>query len=289
MDDSTITIKTEQVQTVRSQFSQPVIYFVYPRKTMPVSSTGNHCELNCAHCGGHYLGKMKSLEEALTRASASYTSYLVSGGYTRQGKIPHEKKYEQLVTLSRQGSLNLHTGLVNQDDARWVGAIADVVSFDFILDEHVIQNIYKLDKRPEDFIYSYRALKKHVRVVPHLCLGLGGGKLLEEHRALQVLKEEGADAISFIIFRPTPGTPLANHSPPSLDEIAQFFTEARITFPDTPLYLGCMRPGGSYRIALDSIALNAGINKIVHPAYPARHLAKKMNFNIKHSEECCAF
>ncbi|MGB4213928.1 MAG: hypothetical protein WBK64_03680, partial [Dethiobacteria bacterium] len=43
------------------------VEFVFPRLTLPVSVTGRSCALNCAHCGGHYLQGMASLEEALGR------------------------------------------------------------------------------------------------------------------------------------------------------------------------------------------------------------------------------
>ena len=72
--------------------------------------------------------------------------------------------------------------------------------------------------------------------------------------------------MSFIVFRPTPDTALERSSPPPLEEVARGLATARAAFPQTPLYLGCLRPGGVYRDKRDCLALRAGINKIVQPA-----------------------
>ncbi len=265
------------------------IDFVYPWKTVPVSLTGANCELNCAHCGGHYLKGMRKLDEVLAGPLPAVKSYLVSGGFTNRGTISLEKHEKKLAALSLLGPLNLHPGLVDEADARKIGSLVEVVSFDFVLDADVIQHVYGLQREPHDFLHAYRLLRKHVRVIPHLCLGLSGAQLREEYRALQILRKEGADAISLLVFRPTPGTRLAHFPPPLLEEVERFMRQARRLFPEIPLYLGCLRPGGLYRQALDCIALQAGVNKIVQPAPPARKMAAEMQLNIRYSEECCAF
>ncbi len=271
------------------QGSPRYIDFVYPWKTEPVSLTGAGCELNCAHCCGHYLKKMRKLDQVLAGPVHAHKSYLVSGGFTKQGTISLGKHAKELAALSLLGPLNLHSGLVDEADASIIGSLVKVVSFDFVLDAGVIQHVYGLKRKPHDFIRAYRALKKYARVIPHLCLGLSGDDLRGEYRALQFLREEGAAAISLIVFRPTPGTRLAHFSPPPLEEVERFMRQARRLFPETPLYLGCLRPGGLYRQALDCIALQAGLNKIVQPAPPARKMAAVMPLEIRYSEECCAF
>ena len=64
--------------------------------------------------------------------------------------------------------------------------------------------------------------------------------------------------------------------------------EARVLFPRTPLYLGCMRPGGRHREELDCLALGIGINKIVRATAAARRLAVKMRLKVNYGKECCA-
>ena len=59
-------------------------------------------------------------------------------------------------------------------------------------------------------------------------------------------------------------------------------------FPQVPLYLGCMRPGGRYRESLDQLALQAGINKIVQPVPALRQLASDLGLTVIRGEECCS-
>ena len=264
------------------------VEFVYPRLTLPVSVTGRSCDLNCAHCGGHYLRGMATLEEALGRRGVGYRSFLVSGGCDRQGRVPHGERWAELEALARRGSLNFHPGLVGEAEAAAMGMIARAFSFDFVADERVIKDVYGLEAAPEDYLRSYRCLRRHGRVVPHICIGIMGGRIESEYRALRILRREGAEAISFIVFRPTPGTRLAGAAPPPPDAVAELLAHARALFPRTPLYLGCMRPGGRYREELDCLALEAGIDKIVHPAAAARRLAAQMGLQVSTGEECCA-
>ncbi len=273
---------------VRKASFPPGVEFVYPRRTLPVRSTGGDCPLNCAHCRGRYLQGMTPLEEALRKPAGQQDSYLVSGASDLTGRVPHEKRLQEITELAKRGPLNLHTGLVGEGEARKLGEIARVVSFDFVADPGTIKDIYGLDASPEDFRRSYRLLKQYTRVVPHVCLGLDRGRIKGEYAALEALREEGAGAISFIVFIPTRGTPLENCPPPPPAEAARLLATARIMFPETPLYLGCMRPGGRYRARLDSLALKAGLNKIVHPAPPARQLAEELGLEIVQGEECCS-
>ena len=264
------------------------VEFVSPRMTLPVSVTGSACALNCAHCGGHYLRGMAGLEEALGRRGEKAKSFLVSGGYTAGGRVPLRESWAELKKLAQRGPLNLHTGLAAPEDAPALGDMARVISFDFVVDRAVINGVYGLRADPEDYLRSYRHLRRYCRVVPHLCIGIMGGRIGSEFRALEILRREGAEAISFIVLRPTPGTAFAGVSPPSPKEIAAVLTRARALFPRTPLHLGCMRPGGRHREKLDCLALKAGIDKIVQPTAPARALAAEMGLQVFWGEECCA-
>ncbi|MEW5920374.1 MAG: radical SAM protein [Bacillota bacterium] len=276
-------------QTRRAYFA-PRIEFVYPYRTLAVSSTGRDCALNCAHCGGYYLKHMQPLAKTKTLAQrdTKIKSFLVSGGCDRQGKVPHLAKLAEIKALAAQGALNLHTGLVTEEEAAALGKVAGVVSFDLLVDGETIKDVYGLQAAPRYFMQSYRLLRKYTRVVPHLCLGLYKGAIRGEYRALEFLREEGAEALTFIVFTPTPGTAFAGYEPPPVEEVGHFLATARLMFPRLPLSLGCMRPGGNYRKALDCTAINAGINKIVQPAPAARLLAGELGLAIVKGEECCS-
>jgi lipoyl synthase len=288
MEAVDITELLKETWELRRAYFPHRIEFVYPAQTLPVSTTGTKCSLSCAHCGGWYLKPMATLEEALQGKKGEAKSFLVSGGCDEHGSIPHHKCRESIKELSRMGPLNMHTGLVGEDEARELAKAATVVSFDFIVDGETIKQVYGLPVSGHSFIESYRRLRNHTRVVPHLCIGIKGGEISGEYEALAALKREGADAISFIVFRPTQGTAFAACKPPPVAETVRVIAAARLMFPRIPLFLGCMRPGGSYRSMLDCLAVRAGVNKIVHPSPAARQLSDVLGLNIIMSEECCS-
>ncbi len=283
-------IMTQAWLTRQANF-EPVIGFNIPGKTLTVSVTGASCALNCAHCAGVYLQTMTPLEKALhnlNKQNKKETSYLVSGGSDQQGRVPLLENLDKLKKLAEKGPLNVHTGLVSEQEARQLSDIAEVVSFDLVGDNETISEVYGLPARVEDYFDSYRALQKYTRVVPHLCIGLNKGKIKGEYEALHRLRKEKVEAISMIIFRPTKDTPFSNYDPPMPEEVAYFIASARLMFPRTPLYLGCMRPGGQYRELVDVYALNAGINKIVLPSPAVRKEAAHKGLYIKFFKECCS-
>jgi len=272
----------------RRLFFPDQVKFSAPNRTLSVSVTGSKCSLKCGHCNGIYLQNMVSLEKALGSKRGRERSYLVSGGSDLQGKVPLLEKWIELKELATRGLLNLHTGLVTEEEARQLSEIARVVSFDFLGDNETIKNVYGLSVTVDDYLASYRYLQKYTSVIPHICIGLYAGTIKGEYNALDLLKEEAVEAISMIIFRPTEGTAYSACEAPPAEEVARFIATARLMFPRTPIYLGCMRPGGRYRDAVDSLALRAGVNKIVLPAPAARRKAEELGLEISISEECCS-
>ncbi|MGM0652583.1 MAG: radical SAM protein [Bacillota bacterium] len=272
----------------RKLFFPDQIEFSAPNRTLSVSVTGSSCSLNCAHCNGVYLHKMATIETALASKKGREKSYLVSGGSDPRGKVPLLEKWAELEELADRGPINLHTGLVTEEEAMRLAQIATVVSFDFMGDNETINRVYGLSATVEDYLDSYRYLQKYVSVIPHICIGLNGGIIKGEYEALKYLQQEAVEAISLIIFRPTEGTVFKDCKAPPLDEAARFMATTRLMFPRIPLYLGCMRPSGRYRETVDTYALRAGFNKIVLPAPAARLKAEELGLEISISEECCS-
>lgn len=273
---------------MRQHFFPDRVQFLAPNRTLSVSVTGSDCWLQCAHCAGTYLKDMIPLERVLGSKRGRERSYLVSGGCNKLGKVPLLDRWVELEELSSRGPLNIHPGLVNEEEAAQLGELARVVSFDFVVDSETIVDVYGLALTVNDYLKSYRCLQKYASVIPHLCIGLHRGEIRGEYEALAVLREEAVEAISFIVFRPTAGTQFARCSPPPPEEVARLIATARLMFPRTPLYLGCMRPGGQYRESVDQLALKAGVNKIVLPAPSARQAAAELNLDIDISDECCS-
>jgi uncharacterized radical SAM superfamily protein len=97
----------------------------------------------------------------------------------------------------------------------------------------------------------------------------------------------GADGLVFLVFMPTPGTRYADRRPPAPEAVAGLIAEARLMFPDVPLYLGCMRPKGRYRREVDPLAVRAGVNVMVSPSREARQLAADLGLATREMRRCC--
>lgn len=259
------------------------VEFAYPADTVPLKCTDS-CELNCAHCGGEYLKHMKPLSEG---NNLSAQSFLISGGCDPFGKVPVRKYLDQIAQLPPGHKLNFHVGLLSHEEAQELKGRADKISFDFVYDDYTIEQVYGLSVGKGEYLRAYQDLRRISQVVPHVCLGLLGGVIRGEWAALEKLAEEGADAIAFIVFIPTPNTAFAHKSPPPLGEVVELLARARLLFPDIPLNLGCMRPKGKYRNYLDAFALLAGIDTIVQPTPMARNLVKQFKWDTTLSKECC--
>ena len=266
------------------------IRFVYPQQTIAVSITGSKCQLNCAHCGGYYLTNMTPFAAVISgERQALGSSWLVSGGCKADGSISFEKYLKVLGEMKGKRKFNIHVGLIKKQEISGIAALADRVSFDFVGDDDTIREVFGISRTVDDYVDCYQNLRSQVPVTPHICIGLHGGRLRGELKALELLHELGADSLTLIVFTPTKGTRYADCSPPPLQEVANLFNSVRHQFSKVPINLGCMRPGGRYRRELDILAVKAGLNCIVNPALDAVALAAKLGIFITRGEECCCF
>jgi hypothetical protein len=76
--------------------------------------------------------------------------------------------------------------------------------------------------------------------------------------------------------------------PPPLDEIGAFFEAARRALPRTPVMLGCARPLGEMKRAIDRLAIDAGLNGIAYPADGIIEYARSRGLEPKLYEYCCS-
>jgi uncharacterized radical SAM superfamily protein len=260
------------------------ITWSYPLDTAVLSLTGKQCALDCAHCGGHYLGGMRPIWEAEPDGA---TSCLISGGCDLTGRVPVLAHLERVRAWRQGRTMNWHVGFVSEEEMEAIAPLVDVVSFDFVGDDGTIQEVYGLERTVEDYVETYRTLRRFARTLPHVTIGLRGGELGHERYAIRFLRELGVDGLVFLVFVPTPGTRYADRQPPTPAVVADLLAEARLGFPDVPLYLGCMRPKGRYRDELDPLAVRAGINVVVSPSRPARQMAADLGLVTLKSRECC--
>jgi uncharacterized radical SAM superfamily protein len=260
------------------------ITWSYPLDTAVLSLTGKQCALDCAHCGGHYLGGMRPIWEVEPNAA---TSCLISGGCDPTGRVPVLTHLERVRAWRQGRTMNWHVGFVSEEEMEAIAPLVDVVSFDFVGDDRTIQEVYGLERTVDDYVETYRTLRRFARTLPHVTIGLRGGELGHELPAIRFLQELGVDGLVFLVFVPTPGTRYADRQPPAPAAVADLLAEARLRFPDVPLYLGCMRPKGHYRDEVDPLAVRAGINVVVSPSRPARQMAADLGLVTLRSRECC--
>ncbi len=264
------------------------IRFDRPTRTLPVSVTGPQCALQCAHCGGRYLRHMRPVEEvASSGALDGATSLLISGGCDAAGRVPVLERLEAVRRLGTGRRLNWHLGLVDEATMRAVAPLADVVSFDVVGDADTAREVYGLDAGLDDYIATLRMVRRHARVVPHITVGLRGGRLSGEMAAVSALAAEGVEALVFIVLIPTEGTAFAGCAPPAVADVADVLLGARLRLPRARLTLGCMRPHGAYRQAVDEVAVRAGLNGIVNPTRDAERVAEELGLAVTWGDECC--
>jgi len=195
---------------------------------------------------------------------------------------------ERIRALRNGRVMNWHVGLIEREEAEAIAPCVDVISFDFVGDDETIQEVYGLERRVEEYVKTYDLLRGYFPLIPHITVGLKGGEIVGEYRALEILEGLGVEGLILIVFTPTSGTRYADREPPELKAVIDLIAEARLRFPTVPLYLGCMRPRGEYRHLLDPWALRAGVNGIVSPASEAVVLAEELGLEIVRREECCA-
>lgn len=286
-----------------------MIFFFYPsRETLEVSLTNASCSLNCAHCNAQYLKRMKTKEEILeilNKFPGRFKSILVSGGSTPEGKVPILEHMDFIEKVHSMGlKINFHTGLLDENEIRAIKPYAERVSFDFVYDDRVIQEVYHLkEKTKEDFEKTYLLMRRIIggrienpmnipqsRVVPHITLGLKCGEIDSG-------EEDTIDELAYIkptllvidVFVPTKGTPFENCPLPPLEKVLQMIDKAyRRMSRTTTLFLGCMRPFGNYREILDVEAYKLGVKGFVLPSRALRELIKKENEEVLEINECCA-
>ena len=284
MTTSDLTEKLERAWSVRKANFPDEITWSYPLDTAVLSLTGAQCALDCAHCGGHYLGGMRPVWEAEPDGSSSC---LISGGCDLAGRVPVLAHLDRVRAWREGRQMNWHVGFVSEAEMEAIAPLVDVVSFDFVGDDATIHEVYGLDRTVSDYVQTYSLLRRYARTLPHVTIGLRGGVLGHEMPAFEVLQELGADGVVILVFIPTAGTRYAKRQPPAVEEVADLLAEARLRFPKVPLYLGCMRPKGSYRDELDPLAVRAGFNVVVSPSRPARKAAEDLGLAARRLRECC--
>jgi uncharacterized radical SAM superfamily protein len=260
---------------------------ISPTRTLSVSLTDRGCEQNCAHCNGHYLKGMQMLSKLDSGKLSEYEAVLISGGSSKNGSVPVEEHIDTILSLPGHLQLNLHPGYQPVEPLLPLKKRRPVVSFDLPGSDAVIKNVFKLPYRAEDYRQLFISYARHFDTVPHICIGLNEGKDSGEESTLDFLAGQPARQTVFIIFRPTPGTELADAQPPELSRVCEVLSYARSRLK-SQLLLGCMRPAGTYRRDVDILAWLYGIRKIVQPHHDLVKILERNGVTVNEYKNCCA-
>jgi len=274
-------------------------YACYPNPRFPtISITGGSCALSCKHCNHHYLHSMIPcpFPDLLFKACAKLEEngargVLLSGGYNSDGYVPFEPFLDAIEKTKRETGLfiSAHTGLVPEKLAKELGSAGvDQADFDLIGDDDTIRSVLGLDRSADDFGRAMKALDRSLpHVAPHVCIGLHGGELRGEKRALGMAAEIDPSVLVMLVIVPTKGTAFEEVGSPPLARVEEVLKLARQTLPEAEIALGCMRPR-SDREELELAALRAGVSRIEIPSQSTIKAAEKMGLHVQKLEACCS-
>lgn len=266
---------------------------------LPVSVTGTACALQCAHCESKVLEGMitVSKERGLFDTAAALQAQgtegiLVSGGSTLSGEVPLGPHLADMKRIRQELGMKVivHSGVVAPRLAEGLAeAEVDGVMLDIIGAEETIREVYNLDLSASDFERSLELLAaRGLRIIPHIVLGLHFGKFLGEGRALAMIARYPVSTLILVVLTPLVGTPMAHLPPPPLEQVTEFFADARQAMPTTQLNLGCGRPMGAVKVALDKAAVDHGLNGIAYPAEGIIDYARASALDPTFYEYCCS-
>jgi hypothetical protein len=267
------------------------------RRFVSVSVTGGECALRCEHCQSRVLEGMHALagrglfEVAAELKSRGAGGILVSGGSDRRGRVPLLRHASDLARIRAELGLlvRVHPGLPDEQTAAALGqAGVDGAMLDVIGAEATIREVYHLDVGVSEYEAVLARLERHgVPLVPHIILGLHWGKMLGEWEALAMVARHPPACLVLVVLMPLTGTPMHGVMPPPVEEIGDFFATAREALPETPIVLGCARPLGPVKAAIDRRALEAELDGIAFPSEGIVALARGRGRPLRFHDACC--
>lgn len=276
------------------------INFYYTSNYFPaISVTGSACALNCKHCGRILIERLapattpkELVKTCLKFHERGSTGALITGGCTREGKVPLHGFLDAISEIKKKTDLILiaHTGIMDYDEAKSLKeAGIEGVCVDIVGSEETTKEIYGIELYPEDYEKTLKALKKAriKNISPHVCVGLHHGKLMHELNALKIISSINPSNVVIIGLTNLVGTPMEKIRINPRDLI-KILCLARIEFPGSYISLGCARGKGELRAEIDKLALQAGVNNVAIPTPTAYKEAKKLNLKIREFKACCA-
>lgn len=264
-----------------------------------ISITGDHCELGCDHCRGHILKPMHrvanspELLELCTRLEGDGAlGCLITGGSDRSGRLPWKSFLEGIRAVKARTRLHVsvHSGMVDGTTARALKDVGvDQVLLDVVGSEETWRQVLHLEEGERLVRQSLEALyESGLDVAPHIVAGIHRGRILGERKALDILAEFPLKLLVWVAFMPLRGTPLQESTPASVQEVARLIAESRIRFPEARISLGCARPRGRHRLALERLALEAGVQRLALYSEETVGTARALGLEVEVRPTCCS-
>ncbi len=212
---------------------------------------------------------------------------LISGGFTREGKLPFKPFIKTIEEIKKKHGLiiSVHTGLVDKEEAIMLKeAGVDIIDYELVLDNTIIKNMKHLNKTINDYIDSYEILLKYgpPYIAPHILVGLNNGEITWEYEAVDYLAESNPYMVILLIHIPTPNTPLHSSKTIDMEEFIDYVKYVRRRIKGE-ISLGCMRPPGLKKILDPKLIELKLIDRIVNPRPETIR-----RFNLKTVPTCCS-
>jgi len=261
------------------------------------SLTAGRCALRCGHCRGKLLETMVPTETPAALLAAGRAARadgavgcLISGGLDADGTLPLATFLPAIKGLKEETGLlvTVHCGMADEETARGLKAAGvDQALIDVAGDDGTLARVYGGALTVARTVRTLAALTAAgLAVVPHVVVGLDGGRIVGEYRALEIIKRFPVAGVVIVGLMPLPGTPMAAVKTPRPEEFARLFTRARLAMPEVPLALGCARRRGD--AGVDVWAVKCGVNSIAIPADAAVAWARDLGLEITWQDSCCS-
>lgn len=231
-----------------------------------------------------------SVAEALAERGAA--GFLLSGGVDRKGRVPLADFVDAIreIKASTDLKINAHIGLSSEREVvKLVKSGIDSFSIDLYGSEETITEVLGLKATPDDYfgVLGYLAKANAPVIAPHICVGVHGGELRGEHKAIERLRENPPKVLVLISLIPTKGTVYEKVPPPSREILVDVISKARRGLPDTKLVLGCMRSKLDRSAEYDFV--EAGLDGIVLPTSRTVERLREEGVAVKKRAVCCSF
>lgn len=206
------------------------------------------------------------------------------------GRLPWDRFIPAIQEIKRRTDLfvSIHSGLIDERDAQGLKqAGVDQALIDVIGDDETFKKMYHVSygvKRINDAMVALQ--RAGLPMIPHIVCGLNYGRIKGETLAVEMIAGFKVAQLVIVALMGIPGTPVHGVPPPSSEAVADVIAHARIKMPTTLISLGCARQRGNYR--LETLAIDAGVNRMALPSDEAVARAKSYNLEIRYQKTCCS-